>query len=96
MDKGTARAAEARGGHDLTAMGTSGAVGATNGRFQQVSRQIAQGTALKITALEQQPMDLIRDGDRDTLGSLENSIHGGVGHLAVLRLHGEAVGKTQF
>ena len=77
-------------------MGTSGAVGATYGRFQQVCRQIAQGTAFEITAFEQQTVDLVRDGDRNTLGSLENSVHGRVGHLAVLRLHGEAVGKTQF
>ena len=77
-------------------MGTSGTVGATYGRFQQVSRQIAQETAFEITAFEQQTVDLVRDGDRNTLGSLENSVHGRVGHLAVLRLHGEAVGKTQF
>ena len=75
-------------------MGPIGAIGTTDGRFQQVGRQIAQGTALEITALEQQPMDLVGDGDRDALRCLENSVHGGVSRLAVLRLHGKAVEKT--
>ena len=41
-------------------------------------------------------MDFVGDGDRDALGCLENSVHGGVGRLTVLRLHGEDVEKTQF
>ena len=86
----------------MGAMGVMGsirairAIGSTDRRFEQVGRQVAQGTALQITALQQQAMDLVGDRDRDALGSLENSIHGGVTHLAVLRLHGEDVEKTQF
>ena len=80
----------------MGSIGAIRAIGSTDRRFEQVGRQVAQGTALQITALQQQAMDLVGDGDRDALGSLENSVHGGVTQLAVLRLHGEAVEKTQF
>lgn len=73
-----------------------GTVRAADRRFQQVGSQVAQRTAFKITALKQQPMDLVGDRDRDALRSFENSVHSGVTRLGVLRLHGEDVEELQF